>query len=43
MNFTFTFDKIPEIQDIINIYDTAILKRPTTDKVRITKMYENSS
>lgn len=43
MNFTFTFDKIPEIQDIINIYETAILKRPTTDKVRITKMYENSS
>jgi len=43
MNFTFTFDKIPEIQDIIDIYDSAVLKRPTEDKVRIAKMYENSS
>ena len=43
MKFTFTFDKIPDIQEIINIYDTAVLKRPTEDLERITKMYKNSS
>ncbi|SDS45092.1 N-acetylglutamate synthase, GNAT family [Gillisia sp. Hel1_33_143] len=43
MNFTFTFNEIPNIQDIITIYDTAVLKRPTESAERIAKMYENSS
>ncbi len=43
MKFTFTFDKIPDTQEIIEIYDTAVLKRPTDDADRIARMYKNSS
>lgn len=43
MEITYKNDRIPEIDEIINLYDDSGLKRPTDDKARITKMYDNAN
>lgn len=39
----YKFDTIPTVEQIIELYNKAGLPRPTTDKVRIQKMYDNSN
>lgn len=43
MNISYSFDKIPTADQIIELYDNAGLPRPTSDKERIQKMYDNSN
>ena len=43
MNISYRFDIIPTPDQIIELYDEAELPRPTTDKSRIKKMYDNSN
>lgn len=43
LNITYKFDKIPSAEQIIELYKIAGLPRPTTDKQRIQKMYDNSN
>jgi ribosomal protein S18 acetylase RimI-like enzyme len=40
---TYTYDKIPTADQIIQLYDLAGLPRPTSDKARIQKMYDSSN
>jgi predicted N-acetyltransferase YhbS len=34
---------VPDVSEIISVYDSSGINRPTTDKERISKMYENSN
>ena len=43
MEITYKSDIIPTTDQIIELYDNAGLPRPTNDKERIQKMYENSN
>jgi predicted N-acetyltransferase YhbS len=43
MEITYKFDIAPTAEQIIELYDNARLPRPTSDKSRIKKMYENSN
>ncbi|HEY5826095.1 MAG TPA: GNAT family N-acetyltransferase [Cyclobacteriaceae bacterium] len=43
MEITYKSDIIPTADQIIELYDNAGLPRPTNDKERIQKMYENSN
>lgn len=43
MNITYTFDKRPSTNEIIELYDNAGLPRPTSDRDRIQKMFDNSN
>lgn len=43
MHIHYKTDTIPATQDIIELYDNAVLKRPTEDPERIGKMYSNSN
>jgi predicted N-acetyltransferase YhbS len=43
MEITYKFDIAPSAEQIIELYDNAGLPRPTSDKARIKKMYENSN
>lgn len=43
MHIHYKKDRVPATQDIIELYDNAVLKRPTADPGRIAKMYENSN
>ena len=43
MDIAYSFDKRPEADQIIELYDNAGLPRPTTDKDRIQKMFDNSN
>ena len=43
MEIIYKFDVIPTAEQIIELYDNAGLPRPTNDKERIEKMYENSN
>lgn len=43
MEITYTFDRIPTTEQVIELYDRAGLPRPTDDKDRIQKMYDNSN
>jgi GNAT superfamily N-acetyltransferase len=43
MHIHYRKDTVPAIKDIIELYDNAVLKRPTGDPGRIAKMYENSN
>ncbi len=43
MSIQYRFDKIPDAEQIIELYDNSGLPRPTHDKERIQKMYENSN
>lgn len=43
MKIKYSFDKIPTADQIIELYDNAGLPRPTNDKERIQKMFDNSN
>ena len=43
MDITYQIGTIPSAQQIIELYDSAGLKRPTHDAERIAKMYQNSN
>lgn len=43
MNIEYSFDKRPTADQIIELYEKAGLPRPTNDKVRIQKMFDNSN
>jgi predicted N-acetyltransferase YhbS len=43
MEITYKFDVKPTADQIIELYDKAGLPRPTDDKERIRKIYENSN
>jgi GNAT superfamily N-acetyltransferase len=43
MNITYSFDKRPSADQIIELYDNGGLPRPTMDKERIQKMFDNSN
>ncbi|MFC6099855.1 GNAT family N-acetyltransferase [Olivibacter domesticus] len=43
MNITYKVDVIPSAEQIIELYNDAPLSRPTTDSLRIGKMYEQSN
>jgi len=43
MDIEYSFDKKPTTDQIIELYDNAGLQRPTYDKERIKKMYDNSN
>jgi predicted N-acetyltransferase YhbS len=42
MEITYHTDRMPDVDQIIELYDKAALPRPTKDKHRIQKMFENS-
>ena len=42
MEITYSLDRKPTPEQVIELYDNAGLPRPTTDRERIKKMYENS-
>jgi N-acetylglutamate synthase-like GNAT family acetyltransferase len=43
MEITYSFDKKPTTEQVIKLYDNAGLPRPTKDKDRIQKMFDNSN
>ena len=43
MEITYKFDIVPTADQVIELYENATLPRPTNDKERIKKMYENSN
>jgi N-acetylglutamate synthase-like GNAT family acetyltransferase len=43
MNIEFSYDQRPTADQVIDLYDNAGLPRPTDDKERIQKMYDNSN
>lgn len=43
MEIQYKLETTPTTKQIIDLYDNAGLPRPTTDKARIKKMYENSN
>lgn len=43
MNILYKFDVVPTPEQVIELYDAAGLPRPTTDKERIRKMFEQSN
>lgn len=43
MDITYSFDKKPTVEQIIELYDNAGLPRPTNDKERMQKMFNNSN
>ena len=43
MEIQYKFEITPTTEQIIDLYDNAGLPRPTIDKARIKKMYENSN
>lgn len=43
MDIEYSFDKRPTVDDIIELYDNAGLPRPTYDRNRMQKMYDNSN
>ena len=43
MNITYSFEKRPTADEIIELYDNTGLPRPTHDKERIQKMFDNSN
>lgn len=43
MNIAYSFDKRPTVDQIIELYDNAGLPRPTHDRERIQKMFDNSN
>jgi N-acetylglutamate synthase-like GNAT family acetyltransferase len=43
MDIEYSFDKRPTADQIIELYDNAGLPRPTYDKERIQKMFDNSN
>lgn len=43
MNITYKSDFIPDTPQIIELYNSSGINRPTSDQARITKMYANSN
>jgi N-acetylglutamate synthase-like GNAT family acetyltransferase len=43
MDITYSFDKLPNVEQVIELYDNASLPRPTKDKDRMQKMFDNSN
>lgn len=43
MSIIYSFDKRPNADQIIELYDNCGLPRPTNDKERIQKMFDNSN
>ncbi|MCW3120200.1 MAG: family acetyltransferase [Chitinophagaceae bacterium] len=43
MGITFTSDRVPTAEQVIELYNNAGLPRPTNDPERIKKMFENSN
>ena len=43
MEIKYSFDKRPTVEQIIELYDNSGLPRPTHDKERIQKMFDNSN
>ena len=43
MEINYKFDITPSAEQVIELYENAGLPRPTNDKERIQKMYENSN
>ena len=43
MSITYHIDKIPATEQIIEVYNSSTINRPTADKERIAKMYANSN
>ena len=43
MEIVYRFDWTPDINLIIDLYDSSGINRPTSDKERIAKMYANSN
>ncbi|GAA0743254.1 GNAT family N-acetyltransferase [Gaetbulibacter jejuensis] len=43
MNIEYSYEKRPTTEQIIELYDNTGLPRPTYDKERIQKMFENSN
>lgn len=43
MSITYKINEMPSAEDVIELYENAGLPRPTDDKERIKKMYENSN
>lgn len=43
MKITYKTDVIPETEEIIELYNSSGINRPTTDKTRIANMYANSN
>ncbi|MBA4167732.1 MAG: GNAT family N-acetyltransferase [Chitinophagaceae bacterium] len=43
MNITYRTDLTPPVEDIIAVYDSSGLSRPTSDSDRIAQMYRNSN
>lgn len=43
MNITYKTDITPDTQQIIDLYDSSGINRPTSDQARIANMYANSN
>ncbi|HMI02766.1 MAG TPA: GNAT family N-acetyltransferase [Pedobacter sp.] len=43
MRITYSFDKTPGIDQVIELYENAELPRPLSDRERMQKMYDNSN
>lgn len=43
MKIAYRLDIIPDTKQIIEVYNSSGINRPTTDKERIKKMYDNSN
>jgi predicted N-acetyltransferase YhbS len=43
MNITYRNGIIPDTEQIVEVYDSSGINRPTADRVRITKMYSHSN
>ena len=43
MNISYKLDFTPDINLVIDLYDSSGINRPTSDKERIAKMYANSN
>ena len=43
MNITYSYDKRPSADQVIELYDNSGLPRPTDDRDRIQKMFDNSN
>lgn len=43
MNIVYKRNHIPEVEQIITLYESSGIKRPTTDKERIARMFANSN
>ena len=43
MDIAFHYDRMPAIEQVINLYNESGLPRPTGDKARIEKMFQHSN